>query len=84
MKYIRVKWMHSSLDEPCELYSELDERMWETRKVEVFADGRIGFASAHESTPSTKTKLSIEPLPALDQIAADPQFEPDGYQQGRI
>ncbi len=44
MKYIKVKWLHSHPDEPVLLYSELDKDRWETRKVEVFADGRIGFA----------------------------------------
>ncbi len=76
MEYIKVKWIHSHADEPVLLYSELDKDKWERRKIEVFADGRIGFASATEATPSTKTKLSIEPLPTLDEIASDPQFQP--------
>jgi hypothetical protein len=76
MKYIKVKWLHSNPDEPVLLYSELDKDRWETRKVEIFADGRIGFASATEATPSTRTKLSIEPLPTFDEIAGDPQFQP--------
>jgi hypothetical protein len=75
MKYIKVRWIHSSPEEPVDLYSELDESMCETRKVEIFADGRIGFASASESTPSTKTRLSVEPVPPFDEIAADPQFQ---------
>jgi hypothetical protein len=76
MKYIKVKWLHSNPDEPVLLYSELDKDRWETRKVEVFADGRMGFASATEATPSTGTRLSIEPLPTLNEIARDPQFQP--------
>ena len=76
MEYIRVKWLHLHQDEPVLLYSELDKNRWETRKVEVFADGRVGFASATEATPSTKTKLSLEPLPTLEEIASDPQFQP--------
>ena len=76
MKYIKVKWSHSIADEPIFLYSELDEGMWEIRKVEVFPDGRVGFASSTEATPSTNTRLSIEPLPALDEIASDSQFQP--------
>jgi hypothetical protein len=76
MHYIKVRWLHSHADEPILLYSELDQDGWETRKVEVFADGRIGYASATEATPSTRTKLSIEPLPPLDEIASDPQFQP--------
>lgn len=76
MDYIKVKWLHSYPDEPILLYSELDKGRWEVRKVEIFADGRIGFASATEATPSTRTKLSIEPLPTLHEIADDSQFQP--------
>jgi len=76
MDCIKVKWVHSHSGEPVLLYSELDKDRWETRKVEVFADGRIGFASATEMTPSTKTKLSLEPLPTLGEIASDSQFQP--------
>jgi hypothetical protein len=76
MEFIKVGWLHSHPDEPILLYSELDKDRWETRKVEVFADGRIGFASETEATPVTKTKLSLEPLPTLDEIALDPQFQP--------
>jgi hypothetical protein len=76
MKYIKVRWIHAFPDEPVALYSELDESRRETRKVEIFADGRAGFASVSESTPSTRTMLSTEPFPQLDEIAADPQFQP--------
>lgn len=36
MKYIKVIWMHSFDDEPTELYSEIDDERYETRKVEFF------------------------------------------------
>lgn len=76
MEYIKVKWIHSHPDEPTLLYSELDEERWERRKVEVFPGGLIGFATMTESTPLTKTKISLEPLPTLQEIASDPQFQP--------
>ena len=74
MKYIRVKWNHKHQDEPVLLYSELDAERWEKRKVEVFRDGRCGYASADESCGSTQ--LGEEPIPPLAEIASDPQFEP--------
>jgi hypothetical protein len=74
MNYIKVEWKHSFSDEPVWLYSELDDNHWETRKVEVFADGRCGYASATES--SGTTRLSTEPIPSLIEISYDPQFEP--------
>ena len=74
MKYIIVKWQHQNPGEPTLLYSELDDAGWEIRKVEVFADGRVGYAD--RSGTNGGTRLSIEPLPSLIEIATDPQFEP--------
>ncbi len=76
MEYIEVKWIHIHPDEPVFLYSEIDADGWEVRKLEVFADGRVGFADLTEATASTNTKLSHEPLPSLTEIASDPQFQP--------
>jgi hypothetical protein len=56
------------------LYSELDAQRWETRKVEVFVDGRMTYADS--TTESGDTALGTEPIPTLTQIAADPQFQP--------
>lgn len=74
MKYVKVKWIHDLPDEPVTLYSELNDDMWETRKVEVYADGRTDFA--YGEAQSGSTKLGIEPYPPLEEIAADPQFKP--------
>lgn len=74
MKYVKVKWLHALDDTPVLLYSELDSDMWEVRKVEIYADGRMDFADREERSGSTK--LGIEPLPPLEAIAADPEFEP--------
>lgn len=74
MLYIKVKWIHSFPDEPHTLYSELDEDRMETRKIEVFGDGRVGYAPS--SASGTSTTLAIEPLPELRAIALDPQFIP--------
>jgi hypothetical protein len=74
MEYIKVKWIHSLADEPVLLYSELDPERWEKRKVGVFADGHCGYASPTESVGSTR--LGLDPVPSLAEIASDPQFEP--------
>ena len=74
MKYIRVQWKHQNPAYPTTLYSELDGAGWEIRKIELFMDGRIGRADRSEATGGTR--LSIEPLPPLAEIGADPQFEP--------
>lgn len=74
MIYLEVDWCHTIAVDPVKLYSELDDELWELRKVEVYADGTAGYADAARSTRGTK--LSIEPLPSIDDIAADPQFRP--------
>lgn len=43
MTYIRVQWLHEDSDFAVWLLSELDEERWETRKVEIFADGSKGY-----------------------------------------
>lgn len=73
MMYIQVKWIHSSSSEPVVMYSEIDNDGWEIRKVEVYADGGMDFASSFESKGDSS--LSKEPLPSLAEIAEDPQFE---------
>ena len=56
------------------LYSEVDSQGWEVRKVEIFADGRIGFASENEAVGSSE--LGEKPVPSQEEIAADQQFRP--------
>jgi len=73
MKYIKVKWLNNLSDTPDLLYSELDHELWEIRKVEIYTNGKIDFANTERRSGSTK--LGIEPLPPLEQIAADPEFE---------
>ena len=74
MQYIKVKWLHNLSDEPIILYSEIDTFFWEIRKIEVFPNGDLGYASKSLCS-SKKTRLGIEPLPPLDEIASDPVFE---------
>ncbi|MBN3794272.1 hypothetical protein G3N99_04600 [Burkholderia sp. Ac-20392] len=74
MNYNCVKWIHSIPSEPIIIYSELDEGRWEIRKVEVYADGRMGYACQLESAGGSG--LSKEPIPSLDEISSDSQFKP--------
>jgi hypothetical protein len=74
MRYLHMQWIHSHPDEPVDIYSEITDDGWESRKIEIFPDGSVGFADSAEATGSTM--LSLEPLPTLEEIAADPQFVP--------
>jgi hypothetical protein len=73
MTYIRVKWNHSNSKYPVWLFSELDDKRWEVRKVEIFLDGTYGYADANEKTQSTK--LGLEPVPSISTIASKVEFE---------
>jgi hypothetical protein len=58
---------------PREFYSELDERRYERRKIEIFADGRVGIAPTHR--PREKTQLGLEPVPSLFDIQKQGEFQ---------
>ncbi|WP_062260099.1 DUF6881 domain-containing protein [Endozoicomonas arenosclerae] len=71
--YIYSKWHNSPSGLPVEFYSELNNDRFETRKIEIFKDGSIGYASSSESTKSTK--LGIAPVPSLEEISKQPEFD---------
>jgi hypothetical protein len=77
--YLRVRWLHEFSDEPVELWSELDGERFETRKLEIFRDGVVGYASAVEAVGGTQ--LGMVAVPTLNEIAADLQFEPEEVSQ---
>ena len=74
MRYLYVKWVHKNPSDPVHLYSEVGEDSYERRKVEIYADGRKGFADSSEE--SGGTSLGVMPVPSLKEIAAQPEFEP--------
>jgi hypothetical protein len=72
MEFIDVKWQHDNQEEPVRLVSELDAQRYETRKLEFFSNGVVGFAWASNSFGGTE--LGIGPVPPLSEINSDPQF----------
>ncbi|MEU2724641.1 DUF6881 domain-containing protein [Streptomyces smyrnaeus] len=44
MKCWRVHWHHDFDDEPVVMYSQIGDDDYEARKVEIFRDGRMGWA----------------------------------------
>lgn len=79
MRYMRVEWRHSHPNEPVTLYSEVDDDGYELRKVEVFRDGHVGFASPNEKLGGTE--LGEKPIPSIAEIAADSEFQPSAITQ---
>ena len=39
MRYFKIHWLHSFIDEPEYIFSEIDEEGYEVRKVEIFKNG---------------------------------------------
>jgi hypothetical protein len=74
MRYMYVKWAHKDPGAPVHLYSEIGDDSYERRKVEVYKDGRKGFADASEEVGGTA--LGVMPVPSLKEIAEQPGFEP--------
>jgi hypothetical protein len=73
MKYIFIEWIHTDVNEPNELYSELNDDRFEVRKIELYRNGKAGTADLHHE--SNGAMLSYEPVPDLEIIGMDPQFK---------
>jgi hypothetical protein len=71
--YIYSKWKTSPAGSPVEFYSELDAARFETRKVEIFKNGKFGFASGDRATEGTR--LGTAPVPLVREIRLQPEFE---------
>jgi hypothetical protein len=74
MDYLVVEWQHNLPDMPIEMYSELDGRRMEVRKVEIFRGGDFGYASMAGS--KKPTELGLEAVPSLREIASQKEFKP--------
>jgi hypothetical protein len=72
--YLHVTWHQDFDNEPVELYSEQDDEGWQTRKVDIYRDGRMDYADERTSTGTTF--LAEIPVGPIEEIAADPQFSP--------
>jgi hypothetical protein len=73
MKYIDVVWLHGFGEDPVRLISELNDQRFETRKLEFFRDGKVGFASS--SGAAQGADLGLMAVPELEEINSDPQFQ---------
>ena len=71
--YIRSEWIHDFADEPRFIYSELDDERYETRKVEVFKNGRTTRAST-EDLKRDRMALADQPIPTLEEVQEYREF----------
>jgi hypothetical protein len=68
---MKVEWRHELEDEPVLLVSEVSNG-YETRKVEIYRDGRTDHADGNSSTGSTR--LGNVLMPTSQEISSDEQF----------
>jgi hypothetical protein len=72
MEYFKASWIHDLPDEPVLFYSELDSSRYETRKIELYRDERVGLADADFEFGGAV--LGLVPVPSIEEINSDPEF----------
>jgi hypothetical protein len=70
-RYMKVDWLHDIEDEPSMLYSEVIDGE-ETRKVELYRDGRMDYA--YEDVEIGSTQLSSVLMPTVEEINQQAEF----------
>ncbi|MFI5545662.1 DUF6881 domain-containing protein [Streptomyces sp. NPDC051815] len=74
MRYLKLVWHHESTDDPQVIWTEIDDNDIEIRKIEHYADGRLGLAGGGQSNGSTE--LGLWSVPPLEEIKKSPEFSP--------
>jgi hypothetical protein len=70
--YLKALWQHDFAEEPVEIFSEVGDDGYETRKVHGFRGGRLEWADAeHEED---MTGLGQVPVPSVSEINEDAEF----------
>jgi hypothetical protein len=70
MRYVKVAWTHDFPDDPVLYLSELGDDGYETRKVQVYRDGRSEWADEHHE--AAMVSLSEIPFPSVEEISSQP------------
>lgn len=74
MQFLKIEWIHEITDEPYIIYTELDDVGYENRKIEIYKNGRIDYAT--QSSEFGGSILSEHPYPTVEEIAANSEFIP--------
>jgi hypothetical protein len=71
MEYLKVEWQHDFPAYPVLIFSELGEGRYETRKIEVYADGRQQCWDQRSSNELGEvTVLSLAEIDAMEEFTA--------------
>ena len=65
MECVKIVWEHHHKDEPVVFYLELDKDRYNTRKIEVFRNGQIGFAC--DNIEVGGARLVEGPFPSIEE-----------------
>ncbi len=71
--YTKTYWQHENAADPVEIYSEINASGHEVRKVEIYRDGRSGFASSQGDFGGSH--LSEGVMPSVDYINSLEEFK---------
>ena len=72
MRYIDLEWIHDFQDEPVRLISEVGHKNYELRKLEIYRDGSVGFAT--DNIEYGVARLGTSEIPTIDEINAQKEF----------
>ncbi|OUS25742.1 hypothetical protein A9Q99_19970 [Gammaproteobacteria bacterium 45_16_T64] len=73
MRCIDVEWIRDLEDEPFRLVSAIGDDHFETRQIELFRNGKIGFTS--EESHTENARLGIVEVPSREEINSDKKFQ---------
>ncbi|MEI5906970.1 hypothetical protein WAK64_07860 [Bacillus spongiae] len=74
MQFLKIEWIHDITDEPYIIFAELDDVGYENRKIEIYKNGRVGYAT--QSSEFGGSTLSEYSYPAFEEIASNSEFIP--------
>ncbi|MFY0256070.1 DUF6881 domain-containing protein [Chitinophaga sp. 30R24] len=82
MQYLKISWCHPFEDEPVYLYSEINAKRFENRKIEIYSDGSFGIASSYFHFGGTA--LSDLEMPDLEDISEEAELIPELISQAEF
>ena len=72
MQYVKVEWAHEFDNEPVTYLSEIGNDRYETRKVQIYRNGRMEWSD--ETHETATVGLSEVPFPSLEEISSQAEF----------
>ncbi len=82
MRYVNVSWDHDFAEDHVLYISELGDDSYETRKVQIYRDGRSEWADPnHETATAGLAEISFPPV---KEISSQPMFRAQAITAGEF